>query len=205
MVHCKRTREDMLEAMLGSVHRKGLNGTGMTELLKVSGASSGSFYNYFASKDELGHALIDFDWQQLKTHLIDPASAQADDPIAQVFWMIDALEAKHLGTSDCFGCFLGNLVVDLAEYDPAFRDHLIGVFHLWQQAFASRLVLAKTELKPGIDPQALAEELLTVIQGVLLLGRLYQRPERLKAGFDQVRRHLREALIEQPEPLGKTA
>ncbi|MGF1516858.1 MAG: TetR/AcrR family transcriptional regulator [Nodosilinea sp.] len=198
MVHCKRTREDMLEAMLGSVHRKGLNGTGLNELLKVSGSSSGSFYNYFASKDELGHALIDFDWQQLKTHLIDPASAHCDDPIAQIFWMIDALETKHLGTGDCFGCFLGNLVVDLAEYDPAFRDHLIGVFQQWQQAFASRL--AQADLKPGIAPQALAEELLTLIQGVLLLGRLYQQPERLKAGFEQVRRHLREALVEQSKP-----
>ena len=54
MVHRKRTREDILGAMLDRVHRKGLNGTGLTELLKLSGASSGSFYNYFASKDELG-------------------------------------------------------------------------------------------------------------------------------------------------------
>jgi TetR/AcrR family transcriptional regulator, transcriptional repressor for nem operon len=197
MVHRKRTREDILGAMLDRVHRKGLNGTGLTELLKLSGASSGSFYNYFASKDELGHALIDFDWQRLKTHLIDPASAQYDDPIAQVFWMIDALETKHLGTEDCFGCFLGNLVVDLAEYDPAFRDHLIEIFQQWQQAFASRLVLAKAQLKSAIDPQALAAELLTLIQGVLLLGRLYQQPERLKAGFNQVRRHLRSALQEE--------
>ncbi|MBD2109796.1 TetR/AcrR family transcriptional regulator [Nodosilinea sp. FACHB-13] len=198
MVHRKRTREDILEAMLGRVHRKGLNGIGLNELFKVSGASSGSFYNYFASKDELGHALIDFDWQRLKTHLIDPAAAQADDPIAQIFWMIDALEAKHINGGDCFGCFLGNLVVDLAEYDPAYRNHLIEVFKQWQQAFANRLVLATAKLKPGVEPQALAEELLTLIQGVLLLGRLYQQPQRLKAGFDQVRRHLREALIEEP-------
>lgn len=194
MVHRKRTREDILEAMLDRVHRKGLNGTGLTELLRLSGASSGSFYNYFASKDELGHALIDFDWQRLKTHLIDPASAQSDDPVAQLLWMIDALEAKHLGTEDCFGCFLGNLVVDLAEYDPTFRDHLIEIFQQWEQVFASRLILAKARLKPAIDPYALAAELLTLIQGVLLLGRLYQQPARLKAGFEQVRRHLCSAL-----------
>ncbi|WP_035984490.1 TetR/AcrR family transcriptional regulator [Leptolyngbya sp. KIOST-1] len=200
MVHRKRTREDILAAMLDRVHRKGLNGTGLTELLKLSGASSGSFYNYFASKDELGHALIDFDWQRLKTHLIDPATAQTADPIAQIFWMIDALEAKHLSSDDCFGCFLGNLVVDLAEYAPDFREHLIQIFQQWEQAFARRLVLAKAQLRPGVDPQALAAELLTLIQGVLLLGRLYQQPQQLKAGFDQVRRYLRSALIETPDP-----
>ena len=64
----------------------------------------------------------------------------------------------------------------------------------FERAFASRLVLAKAQLKSAIDPQALAAELLTLIQGVLLLGRLYQQPERLKAGFNQVRRHLRSAL-----------
>lgn len=197
MVYRKRTREDILETMLDCVHRKGLNSTGLTELLKLSGASSGSFYNYFASKDDLGHALIEFDWQRLKTHLIDPASAQSDDPISQIFWMIDALEAKHLSSPDCYGCFLGNLVVDLAEYDPTFRDHLIEIFQQWQQAFASRLTLGKAQLDSAINPQGLAEELLTLVQGVLLLGRLYRQPERLKAGFNQVRRHLRSALREQ--------
>ncbi|MBD0335205.1 MAG: TetR/AcrR family transcriptional regulator [Cyanobacteria bacterium Co-bin13] len=198
MVNRKRTREDILEAVLASVHRKGLNGIGLSELFKVSGASSGSFYHYFASKDELGHALIDFDWHRLKTRLIDPAADYSADPIAQIFWMIDALEARHLQTADCFGCFLGNLVVDLAEYNPSFREHLIAVFEQWQQAFASRLALGKAQLKAEVVPEALAEELLTVIQGVLLLGRLYQQPDRLKSGFNQARQLLSAALQQPP-------
>ncbi|MBD1910014.1 MULTISPECIES: TetR/AcrR family transcriptional regulator [unclassified Leptolyngbya] len=198
MVNRKRTREDILEAMLGSVHQKGLNSIGLTELLKVSGASSGSFYHYFASKDELGHALIDFDWHRLKNTLIDPATDHSDDPIAQILWMIDVLEGKHLQSNGCFGCFLGNLVVDLAEYNPSFREHLIAVFDQWQQAFASRLTLGKSQLKAEVVPETLAEEMLTVIQGVLLLGRLYQQPNRLKAGFNQVRQLFYSALQQPP-------
>lgn len=198
MVNRKRTREDILEATLGSVHQKGLHGIGLAELFKVSGASSGSFYHYFASKDELGHALIDFDWHRLKTTLIDPAADHSDDPIAQILWMIDALEAKHLESAGCFGCFLGNLVVDLAEYDPSFREHLIAVFDQWQQAFANRLILGKVQLKAEIVPETLAEEMLTLIQGVLLLGRLYQQPNRLRSGFNQVRQLLYGALRQPP-------
>ena len=62
MVNLKRTREDILQAVIGTVHQQGLVATSMSELLNKSGASSGSFYNYFHSKDELGHALIDFEW-----------------------------------------------------------------------------------------------------------------------------------------------
>ncbi|MEO1446964.1 MAG: TetR/AcrR family transcriptional regulator, partial [Cyanobacteria bacterium J06635_11] len=66
MVNLKRTREDILKSVVNTVHRQGLMATGLSELFKISGASSGSFYNYFHSKHDLGHALIDYEWAQLQ-------------------------------------------------------------------------------------------------------------------------------------------
>lgn len=195
MVNLKRTREDILESVIDTVHRKGLNATGLSELFAVSGASSGSFYNYFRSKHELGHALIDFEWSKLRTNVLEPAAKQCDDPIAQVFLILDRLESKQLTQPDCAGCLLGNLVVDLVEQDESFREHLTRVFDEWERAIAQALHKGRSQLKLDVDPDILAEQIITLLEGVMLMGRLRRNPDRIRRGFDSVRNLLKSSLV----------
>ncbi|XGV97717.1 MAG: TetR/AcrR family transcriptional regulator [Leptolyngbya sp. BL-A-14] len=191
MVNLKRTREDVLLAVLDLIHRQGFHSTGLKELLTSSGISSGSFYNYFASKDELGHALIDFKWSKLKSLLF---SVTQPDTIAQLFQMIDQLEAIHQAEAPCAGCFLGNLIVELVEHNPAFRQHLIQVFDEWQQEIVTLLQAGRAQLKPDSNPERLAQQLLSAIEGALLLGRLYDNPQRLQHCLDGCRSLLKSSL-----------
>ncbi|GAB4384498.1 MAG: TetR/AcrR family transcriptional regulator [Elainellaceae cyanobacterium] len=193
MVNLKRTREDILASVIDLIHHQGFQSTGLKELFTASKTSSGSFYNYFPSKDELAHALIDYKWSQIQATIIEPAR-QLEDPIAQVFDMIDRLEAKHLLEPDCGGCFLGNLIVDLTKLDPSFQVQLMRVFDAWQEAIAQSLRAGKSALKPDIEPDCLAEQVLTMMEGALLMGRLYNQPDRLKRGFETVRQTVRSAL-----------
>jgi len=85
---------------------------------------------------------------------------------------------------------LGNLIVDLAKYDASFQAHLIQVFDEWHFAIAQLLRQGQTQLRSDIDPDNLAEQLLNAIEGTLLLGRLYNHPNRLRRGFDSVRQML---------------
>jgi len=195
MVNLKRTREDILKSVVNTVHRQGLTATGLSELFKVSGASSGSFYNYFRSKHELGHALIDYEWSLLQRAVLDPAIVQQEDPVEQVFWILGRLEAKQLSDPKCGGCLLGNLVVDLVEQDPSFREHLVEVFGKWESAIAQILHRAKPQLKPNIEPDILAEHLITAIEGAMLMGKLHQDPTKLKRGFDSARQLLNCAML----------
>lgn len=196
MVNLKRTREDILSSVHDLIHLQGFQATGLKQLFSASGTSSGSFYNYFESKDELAHALIDFQWNQLKTRILEPAKTASDNPIEQVFWMLEQLEIKHLAEPDCAGCFLGNLIVELAKQDESFKHHLMQVFDDWQTAIARMLEAGRNQLKPEIEPTDLAEQLLVMIEGALLLGRLYNQSNRLKRHFNSVRQLLRSALVE---------
>ena len=193
MANLKRTRDDILASILDTVHRKGFNATGLSELFAVSGASSGSFYNYFRSKNDLGHALIDFEWAQLRTNVLEPA-AKCDDPITQVFWILECLESKQLVEPHCGGCLLGNLIVDLVEEDESFRGHLTRVFDEWERVIAQALYKGKNQLKPDVVPDILAEQIITLIEGVMLLGRLRRDPVRIRRGFDGGRNLLRASL-----------
>ena len=193
MVNLKRSREDILSSVLELIHQQGFHSTGLKQIFTSTGVSSGSFYNYFQSKDELAHALIDYKWSHLKVILFK-CFEPSMDAITQLFKMIDSLEEIHLVEEPCAGCFLGNLIVELVEHDPSFRLHLIQVFEEWQREIAQRLQAGKSQLQPGIDVTTLAKQLLTAIEGALLLGRLYDNPERLKLGFDTVRQLLKTAL-----------
>lgn len=194
MANLKRTREDILASVIDTIHRKGLTATGLSELFSLSGASSGSFYNYFASKQALGHALIDFEWDKLKTNILEPAGEQCNTPIEQLFWMLDALEQKQSQEPFCGGCLLGNLIVDLVEQDTSFRDHLQQVFQQWENALAQRLVEGRAQLQPDIEPNLLAEQIMTAIEGAMLMGRLHHDTQRLERGFDIARQLIRAAM-----------
>ncbi len=191
MVNLRRTREDVLVAVLDLVHQQGFHSTGLKELLATSGVSSGSFYNYFASKKDLARALIDYKWGKLKALLF---SETQPDTIAQLFQMIDQLEAIHQAEDPCAGCFLGNLIVELVDYDPSFRPQLVQVFDEWQQEIARLLWAGRAQLKPEFEPEWVAQQLLGAIEGALLLGRLYNDPDRLRNCLDGCRYLLRSVL-----------
>lgn len=187
MVNLKRTREDILKSVFDTVHTRGLTGTGLNELFRVSGASSGSFYNYFRSKQELGHALIDFEWSQLQTNILVPALQQGNNARDRILWIIDRLEAKQIESPQCSGCILGNFIVDLAEQDPSFRTHLQEIFALWQNAIADLIREGPNEFKPDVEPNLLAEAIITSLEGAMLMGKLYRTPERISRSFALVR------------------
>ncbi|MBE9066666.1 TetR/AcrR family transcriptional regulator [Leptolyngbya cf. ectocarpi LEGE 11479] len=195
MANLKRTREDILKSVVNTVHRQGLTATGLSKLFEVSGASAGSFYNYFRSKHELGHALIDFEWSQLQTHVLEPSASQSNNPIEQIFWILDRLEEKQLKEPKCGGCLLGNLIVDLVEQDPSFHEHLMQVFGQWESAIAQMLQQASPQLHHGINPDHLAAQLIVAIEGAMLMGKLHRSEAQLKRGFDLARQTLKTALI----------
>lgn len=197
MANLKRTREDIIESVIDTVHRKGLTATGLSELFALSGASSGSFYNYFESKQALGHALIDFEWNKLEKNVLEPSKSHCASAIEQIFWMLDTLEAKQKKEPFCGGCLLGNLIVDLAEQDASFREHLQQVFSRWERAISERLQQDQNRLKPGSDPYVLAAQIMTVIEGAMLMGKLHRDTVRLRLSFDLARQLLASALREE--------
>jgi TetR/AcrR family transcriptional repressor of nem operon len=195
MANLKRTREDILTSAIATVHRQGLQSTGLKDLFAVTQASSGSFYNYFPSKDEFAHALIDFQWQQVRESAFESAKQATEDPIECLFLVIDKIESKHLSEINCAGCLLGNLIVDLVEHNETFRQHLQQIFDEWQALFTELLQSGRAQLKDYVDPNLLAEQLLTMLEGVLLMGRLYGDSDRLQRGFNNIRQLVKAALV----------
>jgi len=54
----EETRDRILAAATELIHQRGYKATGVAEIVAASGVPKGSFYFYFASKEELGRVLL---------------------------------------------------------------------------------------------------------------------------------------------------
>src|SRR5678815_3087013 len=54
----EETRDRILAAATDLIHQRGYKATGVAEIVAASGVPKGSFYFYFASKEELGRVLL---------------------------------------------------------------------------------------------------------------------------------------------------
>ena len=85
------------------------------------------------------------------------------------------------------GCLLGNLVIDLVEHDNSFRTHLQQVFQDWEREISIPLHQAKADFKSALDPDLLAEQILLIIEGVMLMGKLRDNEGYIRCDFDLAR------------------
>jgi len=84
------------------------------------------------------------------------------------------------------GCPIGSLVGQLAEQDEGARLELAEGIDRWEEAIRTGLdrMAARGELRPDVDPGALAQNTLAAVQGGLLLTQLRRDPHQLRAALD---------------------
>ena len=150
---------------------RGFQITGIEEVLKRVGVPKGSFYHYFKSKDEFGHAVID-NYEQYYARKMDRIFGNLDRlPVQRLQDFV--LNAKNGMAKFDFkrGCLIGNLGQELAALDTQFRERLEGVLQSWEQ----RVTIG--ELAPGQDPKQLSRFFWVGWEGAILRSKLMRSLE----------------------------
>lgn len=78
----RRTLRSLLDAAAQEFGAKGFHATGITDITRRAGVALGSFYTYFASKEEIFRALVTDLSAQVKTH-VTPHVLAAPDALAK--------------------------------------------------------------------------------------------------------------------------
>jgi AcrR family transcriptional regulator len=78
----RRTLRALLDAAAQEFGAKGFHATGITDITRVAGVALGSFYTYFASKEEIFRALVTDLSAQVKAH-VTPHVQAAPDALAR--------------------------------------------------------------------------------------------------------------------------
>jgi TetR/AcrR family transcriptional regulator, transcriptional repressor for nem operon len=178
----ERTRARIVAAAARLMHEGGVAETTIEDVKAAAGVSSSQLYHYFADKEELVQAVIDYQADQIvgnteRAGLGTPAGLRA--------WR-DLVVAQAARASGQGGCPLGSLGGQLAETDSTARGQIAGGFGRWSDALRDGLrdLQAAGQLKPGLDPDELAVTLLASLQGGLLLAQVQRDARALEITLD---------------------
>jgi hypothetical protein len=105
----------------------------------------------------------------------------------------NAVIAYYTRVEGVMGCPIGSLTSEVAPLDPILRNDLAAYFRRWAGLLANgvRRLRDHRLVDDGIDPDAIATELLAAVQGGLVLSQVASSLGPLEQALDQALAHLR--------------
>jgi TetR/AcrR family transcriptional repressor of nem operon len=180
----ERTRARIIGVAARLIHEHGVTGTTLDDVRTAAEVSGSQLSHYFADKDELLQAVIDY-----QADAIVGNQRQADlGTVAGLAAWRDMIIAAAREADGMGGCPLGSLGGQLAESDPRARARIAGGFERWSAAIADglRALHAAGHLPDDIDPDDIATALLAALQGGLLLAQVQRSTRPLETAVDTV-------------------
>ena len=155
---------------------KGFPATTVEEICESAGVTKGSFFHYFAGKEEIGAAVLDH-FVTGRMQAVHGAPFQRyRDPLKRVYGYVDFLIKMSRTPSVATGCLLGNFSLELSDPHPRLRAQCGRHFDQWAEAIKHNLDEAKARYAPKarFDTRSLAEHLIGVVEGALVLAKAKQ-------------------------------
>jgi TetR/AcrR family transcriptional regulator, transcriptional repressor for nem operon len=189
------TRARIVAAASELMLAQGTARTTIEDIQIAAQVSASQMYHYFADKDALLLAVIDFQAEQvfaLQRQGLDGLNSLA----ALARWR-DLVVSAVKGVGCAGGCPLGSLASDLSEADPVARVRLAGAFAHWEAMLERGLTAMRDggELSPAADPGELALALLASVQGGLLLSQVRRDTRPLEAALDTMLARIRDLTV----------
>ncbi|MDX2237750.1 MAG: TetR/AcrR family transcriptional regulator [Hyphomonadaceae bacterium] len=170
----KDTRAKIVHAAMELFWLKGFNSTSIADILSRTQLNSGSLYHFFPSKQDVLVGVLEAYRDGIEEMLLKPAWEGVEDPIERIFALL-ALYRRLIVETDCtYGCPIGSLALELHEPDPAVRELLAVNFEGWTRAIARQTREAGARLPRGTDHEALAQFVLTAMEGGVMQARTHR-------------------------------
>lgn len=183
------TRERIVFAAMQLFWEKGYASTSIADILKAAGVNSGSLYHAFPGKQDLLIAVLDAYHQGIWPMLLEPAWAGVADPIERIFALLARYRALLVETDCAYGCPIGYLALELHEPDPAVRERIAANFDAWVSAIERCISDARGRLPADVQPRALAQFVLTTMEGGVMQARTHRSLETYDRSVAELRRY----------------
>ncbi|MFM2007574.1 MAG: hypothetical protein RLZZ09_3229 [Pseudomonadota bacterium] len=170
------TREKLLDQGVAMITEHGYHGAGLQTILQSVGVPKGSFYHYFASKEDFSAEVIQ--------HYIAPFIEQLDHELQRPG--IDARQALRTYFKDLTeeaarrdfrgGCLLGNLMGEIGETSDKCRASLHSAVNRYRDKLAEALRRGQQEgvFRTDLTAEGMADLLVNQWQGALLRMKIEQ-------------------------------
>lgn len=170
-------------------HRKGVNGTGLNELLAAAGMGKSQFYHYFENKEDFVCAVLR---REMDVFLSRVASNIRTLDHLDDFdqWFEPYLALANLPQN--LGCPVGVIASEMSPSSEVVRKVAAESLQRWASAISEAMQgLKQTQpMVDEFDPMKVGHHMACSIQGALLMGRTVQDAAPIRETRDQLRLYL---------------
>ncbi|MEV6646371.1 TetR/AcrR family transcriptional regulator [Amycolatopsis sp. NPDC051371] len=183
--------DEACDVALALFRRQGYEATSVSDLVTHLGVAKASLYATFGTKHDFYVTALKRYAERTDTRVMSEL-AKPGSGVTAVRQLLDGYVADILGEDGPIGCFVVNAAIELLPRDPAVARIVERSWDTLEVALTMALERAKTqdELPEGSDPATLARFLLTVLQGLRVLGKGTDAASRLDAAVSQAMRVL---------------
>lgn len=163
----EKTRAHILETAFEEIYRSGFQGASVDKIVEKTNVTKGAFFHHFASKKELGYALVDeFLKEMILDRWIRPLAAHKN-PVQGILKRFKRLIDDWTEESLALGCPLNNLTQEMSAIDSVFQEKMQAVMTMWIDETEKYLKKAQADgfLKTSVNTRQLAEFVVTMQEG----------------------------------------
>jgi TetR/AcrR family transcriptional repressor of nem operon len=190
MTKGEQTRRDIVKKAAPLFNQKGFQGTSLADLMQATGLQKGGIYRHFSGKKELAAEAFDYAWEKAVRGRLDGV-AEVPDCLDRLKRTIENFVERRAGLVPG-GCPLMNTAVEADDGNPLLRARARKALQGWTERL-SRIAtegIKKNQIDRSTAPRQLSELIISSLEGALLISRLQNDEEPLRA----MRQHLDEYL-----------
>ena len=146
--------------------QRGFNAASVNDIVQAAGVPKGSFYNHFASKEQLAVEV-------LRRYVDDLGLRELLDPDGSALQQIrDHLTANIAAREEAgieYGCLLGNFSTDAVALNEGLREAVTQGFTRWIDAVAAAIARAQAagEIRNDASARTLARYVIAGFEGAI--------------------------------------
>ena len=187
------TKQKLLDAAEELMLAKGYTATSVDEICAAAALTKGGFFHYFEGKEDLGKLVAERFFAARKEMFLSAPFRQKKDPLDRVFGFVDFLIGMSRSPGAVTGCLLGTFVQELSQTHPQIRSVCAACFEEQAEFLKQDLEEAKRKYARRAlwSPQSLAEHLIAVVQGAIILAKAKQDKKVMEESLGHVREYLK--------------
>ena len=186
----EQTRREIVRKSAPLFNQKGYEGTSLSDLMEATGLQKGGIYRHFSGKEELATEAFDYSWGKAVSGRLEGV-AEVPDRVNRLKKMIENFVQLRAGLVPG-GCPLMNTAVEADDGNAALRARAKKALQNWTVRLSKITTegIKKQQIDHHIDPLKLSQLIIGSLEGALLISRLQNSDEPLRA----IKQHLSEYL-----------
>ncbi len=172
-----RTRERILVEAEHLIHLQGYHFTTMDDIAKRCQMTKANLFHYFPSKETIGLSVLDAKIAEYQKRRVEPLCT-GENPVSAIDDLFERASRHYEGNGCRGGCLVANIALEMGDINPLFRERASAFFSGWTANLSRHLAHAQKTgfLRADISPKALAEAVIALYEGAVLLARTHKDP-----------------------------